>query len=79
MLKVSRLQKWLQQLKEDEDLKLVMDCFSGTAYLKIPKPGGWEHIDLKDGTIQGCVSGRISCNLSTIQEVDRNIPKENTS
>jgi len=71
MITAGRLKQWLGTLKDEDKLELVMDCFSGTSYLKVPRPLGWQRIDLEDGTIQGCVSGRISCSTGSIQELDR--------
>ena len=61
MIKVGRLQDWLHRFNEDEDLKLVAEKEAyGKVYLQVKKPGGWERIDLADGSIQGSVTGRMS-------------------
>lgn len=70
-MKVERLQQWLKRFDGNSDLELELDCFNGTAYLKVPKTNGIERIDLEDGSIQVSSQGRISCLSTSIQEVER--------
>lgn len=70
-IKVRQLRDWAARFDGDQELELVMDCFSGRAYLKTPKKGGWERIDLGDGSVQGMVTGRMSTATTSIQELDR--------
>lgn len=68
---VGRLKDWCIRFDSEEELELELDCFHGTAYLKVKKPRGWERIDLSNGSIQGLETGRLSSAFTVVQELKR--------